>query len=250
MTIGKCIKKRIMLCLVAIVSVLCAFGSLTTPVHAETDTGRYTLTWYNNNTWLEGWSTWTYGWGQPTSTDWIWLEKTGVAENGDVTYKTYAGWNASNGNWWEYGGWKYTYYFYVNGAHVSSVPAPSPGTNLTWSFNGTYVERVGGGSFTVSQGSNVTVYFEVKNGHNSTVSSGSINFNVPIYKIPEHKLAFDTQGGDIPDAKPTSTASENLVYPDSGYYYLQASKDTNKYLHVVGQSTAEQSEVNLWEVAN
>lgn len=250
MTIGKRIKKRILLCFVALASVFCAFGSLTTPVHAETDTGRYTLTWYNNNTWLEGWSTWTYGWGQPTSTDWIWLEKTGVAENGNVTYKTYAGWNASNGNWWAYGGWKYTYNFYVNGAHVSSVPAPSPGTNLTWSFNGTCVERVGGGSFTVSQGSNVTVYFEVKNGHNTTVSSGSINFNVPIYKIPEHKLAFDTQGGDIPDAKPTSTSTKNLVYPDSGYYYLQASKDTNKYLHVVNQSTAEQTQVNLWETAN
>lgn len=240
------LKNKLLIGVLAIGSAIGVASTSVTSINAEVDTGNYTLNWYQNGDWLEGWSTWTYGAGLPTSTDWIWLEKTAIDGNGTVTFRPYAGWSSSNGNWWQYGGWKYTYHFYVNNNEVAQVPAPPAGTNLAYAFNGTLVERVSGQTFQIGQGTSFTLYFEVRNGVNTTVSRGSININVPIYKIPEHQLAFDTQGGHIP----LYDNDKEYVIPDSGYYYLQAAKvDTNKYLNVVDASKQEQAGVILYQDA-
>ena len=204
------------------------------PIQAAWDTGQFELRWYNNGEWLEGWSGWTYGGGLWTK-DWVWLKKVSVGDDGSVTYQPQVGFNGN------YLYWAYSYDVTVSdGQHVRIGVAYNYKTALG---TGESVQYNTGSNIVLKQGQSYNIHLSVINGSGMTSSVGDISISVPVYKVPEHNIAFNTQGGSIDTY---SGDDKNSYYlPDSGYYYIKAN-EANSYIHTFNAGTDEYTQTVLW----
>ena len=208
------------------------------PVQAAWDTGQFDLRWYNNGEWLEGWSGWTYPPSADWSKDWVWLRKVNVFDDGTVSYETRVGLNNSgNPNLC----WKWPYEISVSDGQKVNIGVGYKYMNAIGT--GEVVQYNAGAQIHLKQGQAYTIRFYVHNGKNETVSVGSISITVPIYKIPEHNVAFDTQGGTIDTFSDSDKG--NYYLPDSGFYHIKANEATT-YIHTVGAGTGEYTQTVLY----
>lgn len=191
----KSLFKSLIICIFTLIISITSLNinSNTTTVDAGWNTGQYSLTWYNNGEWLEGWSGWTYdelGYAGGRSIDFIWLKRTSYnSSTGDVTYQIQAGlwYNLS----WLY--WGTPYKFTCSNGQSTTV---NPGSSTKTSFNGyTNVMYNTGGSFNLKAGNSYTINVSVVNIDGETSSVGSITINVP---KPNCTATFNANGGSTP----------------------------------------------------